>query len=65
MTVSLSASAKNLPKPLNLLERLRNIAAELEEAIGNEDWQQARRLVIQLRYWESFQRAGKGMEVDH
>lgn len=46
-------------------ERLQNITAELEDAIGKEDWQHARRLVIQLRYWESFQRAGKGMEVDH
>ncbi|KAG8808094.1 hypothetical protein FRC19_006129, partial [Serendipita sp. 401] len=44
-------------------ERVEKVTAELEDAIGREDWAQAKRSVIQLRYWESFKRAGQGMEV--
>jgi hypothetical protein len=38
---------------------------ELENAIGYEDWEEAKKLVIRLRYWESLHRAGKGRHVDH
>jgi len=38
---------------------------ELENAIGMENWEDARKVVIRLRYWESFQRAGLNQETDH
>jgi HSCB C-terminal oligomerisation domain len=38
---------------------------ELENAIGYEDWEEAKKAVIRLRYWESFQRAATGQKVDH
>ncbi|KAG8823487.1 hypothetical protein FRC17_009312 [Serendipita sp. 399] len=46
-------------------ERIETATAELEDAIGKEDWAQAKRSAIQLRYWESFKRAGQGLEIDH
>lgn len=38
---------------------------ELEDAIGGENWEEAKRAVIRLRYWESFHRAGTGLGIDH
>ncbi|PVF92226.1 Co-chaperone Hsc20 [Serendipita vermifera] len=46
-------------------ERMEKLTMELENAIANEDWPEAKRLVIQLKYWESFRRAGEGRDVDH
>ncbi|CAG8690694.1 11531_t:CDS:2, partial [Acaulospora colombiana] len=46
-------------------ERTEKLTMELENALANEDWSEAKRLVIQLKYWESFRRAGEGQDVDH
>ncbi|CAG8728611.1 15434_t:CDS:2, partial [Acaulospora colombiana] len=47
------------------LERTEKLTMELENAIASEDWLEAKGLVIQLKYWESFRRAGEGQDVDH
>ncbi|KIM25077.1 hypothetical protein M408DRAFT_331386 [Serendipita vermifera MAFF 305830] len=46
-------------------ERIEKATMELENAIAYEDWEEAKRAVIRLRYWESFQRAGTQQDVDH
>jgi len=46
-------------------ERIEKATMELENAIAYENWKEAKRAVIRLRYWESFQRAGKDQDVDH
>lgn len=45
--------------------RIEAAIADLENAIGSENWEDAKEAVIRLRYWEGFESAAKGLGSDH
>jgi len=45
--------------------RIEEAAAEIENAIGNENWDEAKQATIRLRYWYSFANAAKHGGSDH
>lgn len=46
-------------------ERIEEAEAEIENAMGNENWDEAKQATIRLRYWYSVAQAAKYQGSNH
>ena len=46
-------------------ERIKEAEADIENAIGNENWGEAKQATIRLRYWYSVAQAAKNEGPNH